>query len=56
MLEAAFDKTVKDFGGLDIVINNAGVLNDAQWELMLNVNVVSMNEELLFETLDFRKY
>ncbi|XP_046752277.1 15-hydroxyprostaglandin dehydrogenase [NAD(+)]-like [Diprion similis] len=41
-LEAAFAKTVKEFGGLDIVINNAGIMDDARWELEININLTSL--------------
>ncbi|XP_046435272.1 uncharacterized protein LOC124187067 [Neodiprion fabricii] len=37
--EAAFTKTVKEFGGIDIVINNAGILNESNWKLMINVDL-----------------
>lgn len=28
-------------GGLDIVVNNAGIMNDRLWELEVDVNLVS---------------
>ncbi|XP_046752276.1 15-hydroxyprostaglandin dehydrogenase [NAD(+)]-like [Diprion similis] len=37
--EAAFAKTTDEFGGLDIVINNAGIVNESMWELMIDVNL-----------------
>ena len=37
--EAAFDKCVELFGGIDLVVNNAGLNGDANWETMLNVNL-----------------
>ncbi|XP_046752278.1 15-hydroxyprostaglandin dehydrogenase [NAD(+)]-like [Diprion similis] len=40
--EAAFTKTVKEFGGLDIVINNAGIMDDARWELEININLTAV--------------
>lgn len=33
--------TIKVFNRLDIVINNAGVMNDRFWELEVDVNLVS---------------
>jgi NAD(P)-dependent dehydrogenase (short-subunit alcohol dehydrogenase family) len=36
-----FKKTHKTFKGLDIVINNAGILDDSRWELEIAINVVS---------------
>ncbi|XP_046752281.1 15-hydroxyprostaglandin dehydrogenase [NAD(+)]-like [Diprion similis] len=40
--EAAFSKTEKEFGGLDIVINNAGIMDDARWELEIAINYTSV--------------
>ncbi|XP_046752280.1 15-hydroxyprostaglandin dehydrogenase [NAD(+)]-like [Diprion similis] len=40
--EAAFAKTVKEFGGLDIVINNAGIMDDARWELEIAINFTAV--------------
>ncbi|KAL6444265.1 hypothetical protein ACFW04_001874 [Cataglyphis niger] len=37
-LTACFDKAIESFGTLDIVINNAGIMNDAEWEPMVDVN------------------
>lgn len=36
----AFEMTIKVFNRLDIVINNAGVMNDRFWELEVDVNLV----------------
>ncbi|XP_033834891.1 15-hydroxyprostaglandin dehydrogenase [NAD(+)]-like [Periophthalmus magnuspinnatus] len=41
-LKAAFQKTVETFGGLDIVCNNAGVLNENEWENMVSINLMAM--------------
>ncbi|XP_046629100.1 uncharacterized protein LOC124309478 [Neodiprion virginianus] len=41
-LEAAFAKTVNEFGGLDIVINNAGILNESKWELTIDINLIAV--------------
>jgi len=38
---ACFEKAIESFGTLDIVINNAGIMNDAEWEPMVDVNYVS---------------
>ncbi|KAI4471363.1 15-hydroxyprostaglandin dehydrogenase [nad(+)] [Holotrichia oblita] len=38
-VEAAFKKTIEVFKNLDIVINNAGILNDAIWEKQIAINV-----------------
>ncbi len=48
-IKAALDATVKQFGGIDILINTAalfpsspdGVISDAQWALTLEVNVTA---------------
>ncbi|XP_070160986.1 15-hydroxyprostaglandin dehydrogenase [NAD(+)]-like [Polyergus mexicanus] len=37
-LTACFDKAIESFGTLDIVINSAGIMNDAEWEQMVDVN------------------
>ncbi|XP_047002970.1 15-hydroxyprostaglandin dehydrogenase [NAD(+)]-like [Schistocerca americana] len=41
-LREAFAKAYDEFGRLDIVINNAGILNDAQWELQIDINVTAV--------------
>ncbi|KAL9975504.1 hypothetical protein ACROYT_G012669 [Oculina patagonica] len=38
-LEAAFRATVKDHGRLDIVINNAAIMDESDWERTLSVNL-----------------
>ncbi|XP_049764625.1 15-hydroxyprostaglandin dehydrogenase [NAD(+)]-like [Schistocerca cancellata] len=38
----AFARAYDEFGRLDIVINNAGILNDAQWELQIDINVTAV--------------
>jgi NAD(P)-dependent dehydrogenase (short-subunit alcohol dehydrogenase family) len=37
----SFQTTVSVFGSLDIVINNAGIMNDRFWELEVDINLVS---------------
>jgi 15-hydroxyprostaglandin dehydrogenase (NAD) len=37
--EEAFKKTIEAFKNIDIVINNAGILNDAIWEKEIAINV-----------------
>lgn len=41
-LRDTFRKVVDQFGRLDIVVNNAGVNNEKQWEQMLQINLVSV--------------
>ncbi|KAG5830072.1 hypothetical protein ANANG_G00318140 [Anguilla anguilla] len=38
----AFDATVAKFGKLDIVINNAGINNEKNWEKTIEVNLTSL--------------
>jgi hypothetical protein len=40
----AFKKTHTTFKALDIVINNAGILEDGRWELEIAINVVSRQQ------------
>ncbi|XP_020791588.1 15-hydroxyprostaglandin dehydrogenase [NAD(+)]-like [Boleophthalmus pectinirostris] len=41
-LKAAFQKTIETFGELDIVCNNAGILNETEWEKMVSINLTAM--------------
>ncbi|XP_010774312.1 15-hydroxyprostaglandin dehydrogenase [NAD(+)]-like, partial [Notothenia coriiceps] len=38
----AFQSTVEQFGRLDIVINNAGINNEKNWEKTIQVNLTSV--------------
>ncbi|KAM7374678.1 hypothetical protein PAMP_007323 [Pampus punctatissimus] len=38
-LKAAFQKTAETFGGIDIVCNNAGILNESEWEKCVSINL-----------------
>ncbi|XP_025832268.1 15-hydroxyprostaglandin dehydrogenase [NAD(+)]-like [Agrilus planipennis] len=40
-LEAAFKKAIQVFNQLDIVINNAGILDDVNYEKEIQINCVS---------------
>lgn len=40
----AFQNTVDRFGRLDIVINNAGINNEKNWEKTIEVNLVSLKK------------
>lgn len=39
--EEAFQNTLAEFDGLDIVVNNAEIMNDKFWELEVDVNLVT---------------
>ncbi|KAK0180241.1 hypothetical protein PV327_005906 [Microctonus hyperodae] len=41
-LKASFNKAVEHLGGLDIMINNAGILDDAKWSLMIDINIKAL--------------
>ncbi|XP_041079506.1 15-hydroxyprostaglandin dehydrogenase [NAD(+)] isoform X2 [Polyodon spathula] len=41
-LQDAFKRTVERFGKLDIVINNAGINNEKNWEKTIEVNLTSV--------------
>ncbi|XP_076845586.1 15-hydroxyprostaglandin dehydrogenase [NAD(+)] [Brachyhypopomus gauderio] len=41
-LQEAFQSTVERFGRLDIVINNAGINNEKNWEKTIEVNLTSV--------------
>ncbi len=40
--EEAFQSTLAEFDGLDIVVNNAEIMNDKFWELEVDVNLVGV--------------
>ncbi|XP_078122053.1 15-hydroxyprostaglandin dehydrogenase [NAD(+)] [Sander vitreus] len=41
-LKAAFQKTADNFGGIDILCNNAGILNETTWEKTVSINLVGV--------------
>ncbi|KAK2828065.1 hypothetical protein Q5P01_019099 [Channa striata] len=41
-IKAAFKKTVDTFGGIDILCNNAGILNESEWEKSLSINLLGV--------------
>lgn len=42
-VKSAFDETFKQFGYIDYVVGNAGVLCESDYERTINVNLVSEN-------------
>ncbi|CAH0545845.1 unnamed protein product [Brassicogethes aeneus] len=45
--EEAFQSTISKLGGVDIVVNNASVMNDRLWELEVDVNLNGVIRGLL---------
>ncbi|XP_027129533.1 15-hydroxyprostaglandin dehydrogenase [NAD(+)]-like [Larimichthys crocea] len=41
-LYAALQKTIEAFGGIDILCNNAGILNESQWEKTVSINLMGV--------------
>ncbi|KAA8586638.1 hypothetical protein FQN60_000474, partial [Etheostoma spectabile] len=41
-IKAAFQKTVENFRGFDILCNNAGILNETTWKKMVSINLVGV--------------
>uniref|UniRef100_A0A3Q0S1G8 Zgc:56585 n=1 Tax=Amphilophus citrinellus TaxID=61819 RepID=A0A3Q0S1G8_AMPCI len=39
---AAFQSTIETFGGIDIVCNNAGILDEVNWEKTVSINLTSV--------------
>ncbi|KAG7232251.1 hypothetical protein INR49_009535 [Caranx melampygus] len=39
-MKAAFQKTTEAFGGMDVLCNNAGILNEGAWEKTVAINLV----------------
>ncbi|XP_037324267.2 15-hydroxyprostaglandin dehydrogenase [NAD(+)] [Pungitius pungitius] len=41
-IKAALQKTAETFGGIDILCNNAGILNEATWEKTVSINMMGV--------------
>lgn len=41
-IKAAFQKTKEAFGGIDILCNNAGILNEKTWEKTVSINLMGV--------------
>jgi short-subunit dehydrogenase involved in D-alanine esterification of teichoic acids len=39
-LSEAFQMTIETFGTLDIVVNNAGIIDEIEWEKEVDINLV----------------
>jgi len=48
IVAATFKEAINILGGLDILINNAGVINETDFAKAIDVNVVSFIFNLLF--------
>jgi NAD(P)-dependent dehydrogenase (short-subunit alcohol dehydrogenase family) len=46
LISEAFKETIKKFGCLDIVVNNAGLCNEKNWKYTVSVNLVSRKIKL----------
>lgn len=44
---AAFEETLNFMNDIDIIINNAGILDERRWEKEIAVNIVSNKEIVL---------
>jgi NAD(P)-dependent dehydrogenase (short-subunit alcohol dehydrogenase family) len=36
----AFQRTIETFGTVDIVVNNAGIVDESEWEKEVDINLV----------------
>ncbi|XP_010790310.1 15-hydroxyprostaglandin dehydrogenase [NAD(+)]-like isoform X1 [Notothenia coriiceps] len=41
-IKAAFQETLATFGRMDILCNNAGILNEVEWEKTISINLVAV--------------
>uniref|UniRef100_A0A3Q1JUP3 15-hydroxyprostaglandin dehydrogenase [NAD(+)] n=1 Tax=Anabas testudineus TaxID=64144 RepID=A0A3Q1JUP3_ANATE len=41
-IKAAFKKTIETFGGIDIVCNNAGTMDENDWEKTVSINLLGV--------------
>ncbi|KAM3602212.1 uncharacterized protein V6R79_026315 [Siganus canaliculatus] len=41
-IKAALQKTIETFGGIDILCNNAGILNENEWEKTVSINLLGL--------------
>lgn len=56
LLLGVFQETLKHFTRLDIVVNNAGIMNDAVWEEEIHTNIVrTIDIHLTFKEVDINR-
>jgi NAD(P)-dependent dehydrogenase (short-subunit alcohol dehydrogenase family) len=48
IISEAFKETVKKFGDIDIVVNNAGLCNEKKWKYVVSVNLVSSKKSCTY--------
>ncbi|XP_053188371.1 15-hydroxyprostaglandin dehydrogenase [NAD(+)] [Scomber japonicus] len=41
-IKGAFQKTAETFGGIDIICNNAGIVNESEWEKTVSINLMGV--------------
>lgn len=51
--EEAFQTTVSEFDRIDVVVNNAEIMNDKFWELEVDVNLVCKYLQVLVISINF---
>ena len=50
--EGAFEKCLDLFGGIDVVVNNAGVDGEINWESQLQINFMVSSKRVVYDRLE----